>query len=206
MTCPLCETILEEKANEAFYKCQSCGAFVKDNIYYLNEFDEKDRYLTHNNDVNDLAYQNFTSPITNHILENFLPHHLGLDFGSGTGPVITKILSDNGYQVNLYDPFFAPFEANLKLKYDYIFSCEVFEHFYLPQFEIKRLTDLLKPDGHLLIMTHIFNRQKPFNDWYYIKDPTHVFIYTPKTFEYIAKTFGYQLEKITERFVCLVKL
>jgi SAM-dependent methyltransferase len=128
---------------------------------------------------------------------------LGLDFGSGTGPVITKQLLEKGYHVNLYDPYFAPFDDYLQHKYDYIFSCEVFEHFYNPQFEIKRLVNLLKPQGHLLIMTHVFNHQKPFNDWYYKNDPTHVFIYTPKTFDYIAKNFGLKALEIGERFVAM---
>lgn len=205
MTCTLCETNLEEKINKDYYHCSNCGAIVKDKSHYLNADEEKKRYLTHNNDVNDSRYQDFTSPITNHVLANFLPSQIGLDFGSGTGPVITKQLVEKGYQVNLYDPFFAPFEENLHQKYDFIFSCEVFEHFYQPKFEINRLTNLLKPDGQLLIMTHIFNHQKPFDQWYYKADPTHVFIYTPKTFDYIAKTFGLKLIEITERFVCLGK-
>ena len=31
-------------------------------------------------------------PITTYVLENFLPAHKGLDFGSGTGPVISSML------------------------------------------------------------------------------------------------------------------
>jgi SAM-dependent methyltransferase len=203
MTCPLCHTLLEVKKNEAYHDCQVCGSIVKDKAYYLSAADEKARYEEHNNDVFDLGYQKFTSPITNFILEHYNEKHLGLDFGSGTGPVITHQLLQKGFQINLYDPYFAPFENHLRLRYDYIFSCEVFEHFYQPNVEIKRLTALLKPGGRLIIMTHTFINQKTFNDWYYIKDPTHVFIYTPKSFDFIAKCFNYEIEKLTERFVVL---
>lgn len=206
MICTLCETPLTDQITDTFYHCSCCGAIVKDKRFYLSPEEEKARYELHVNDVNDLGYQQFTSPITNHILKHFTPQHLGLDFGSGTGPVITKQLLENGYQVNLYDPYFAPFDHHLLQNYDYIFSCEVFEHFYNPQFEIKRLINLLKPNGELLIMTHVFNHQKPFNDWYYKNDPTHVFIYTPKTFEYIAKTFGLKVLDIGERFVGMGKV
>jgi len=205
MTCTLCHVLLEDKLNDTYYTCRVCGSIVKDKKYYLSASEEKARYETHNNDVFDFGYQKFTSPITNFILDHYTPSHLGLDFGSGTGPVITHQLQQKGFEIKLYDPYFAPFDDHLKLSYDFIFSCEVFEHFYQPNFEITRLTNLLKPGGRLIIMTHSYINQKDFDQWYYIKDPTHVFIYTPKSFYFIAKTFNYNLEILTERLMVLQK-
>lgn len=201
MNCSLCDTVLVQKADEHYFICSSCGAYVKDQNDYLSAEEEKLRYEAHNNDVNDIHYQKFTSPITNAILNTFSPSHLGLDYGCGTGPVISKVLRDKGYQVNLYDPYFYPDSAYLLHQYDYIFSCEVFEHFQNPKKEIGKLVGLLKDGGHLLIMTHLFENQTDFSKWYYRNDPTHVFIYTKKTMQWIAEMFSLSIEKMGEREV-----
>jgi len=170
MICTLCNAILIHKKDTYYYDCTTCKAIVKDEKYYLPADEEKARYKAHNNDVNDTRYQHFTSPITNYIIEKFSPMHKGLDFGSGTGPVISSMLLKKAYDIVQYDPFFAPNQAVLTNTYDYIVSCEVFEHFYNPKQEIDRLVSLLKPNGVLLIMTLIYNNEIDFNSWHYRKE------------------------------------
>ncbi len=205
MNCTLCTTPLTQQADAVYFICTTCGAYVKNvDLYFSNE-QEKTHYEFHNNNVNDLGYQKFTSPITNYILENTKTTNLGLDFGCGKGPVITKQLIEKGYSINLYDPYFYPSLDYLNYSYKFIFSCEVFEHFYNPALEIDKLTKLLHLDGLLIVMTHIYNNQQPFENWYYRKDQTHVFIYTQKTVEYIAHKFGYAIELLTERLFVLKK-
>lgn len=206
MKCTLCDTELFETANEHYFICSTCGAFVKDEKYYLESKEEKERYKEHENDVDDERYQNFTSPITDAILKNHSAEQLGLDFGSGTGPVISSQLREKDYQVKLYDPFFHPSEDYLNYSYDYIFSCEVFEHFYAPKQEIEMLLQILKPEGLLYIMTHLYNFEIDFTDWYYKNDPTHVFIYTFRTIEFIAKKYRLEIEELSDRFIVLRKL
>lgn len=205
MNCTLCNTPLSIKTDEYYFSCLNCGAILKDKQFYISAEEEKKRYLLHLNDVNDLGYQKFTSPITNFILLHCKPSHLGLDYGSGTGPVITKCLQDKNFQVKLYDPYFYPDKDYLNYTYDYIFSCEVFEHFYKPKQEIEKLLNLLKNNAYFLIMTHIFNRKTSFEDWYYRKDPTHVFIYTKETIEYIARQYALKIIEQTERLVVFQK-
>lgn len=205
MLCTLCETPLFNKIDEFYFSCNECYALVKNSQFYITYQEEKERYETHNNDVNDVRYQQFTSPITSFILKNYTQNHLGLDYGCGTGPVISKQLHNNGFRVQLYDPFFYPDEGYLNFKYDYIFSCEVFEHFYQPKLEIEKLLSLLKPEGRLLIMTHQFDGAIDFTKWYYRKDPTHVFIFTKKTFEYIAKKYQLTIENQDNRLIILKK-
>lgn len=205
MICTLCDSKLVRKKDEYYYDCDTCKAIVKDQRYYLTPEEEKERYETHNNDVNDVRYQNFTSPITHYVLDHFSPEHSGLDFGSGTGPVISSELLKRGYDIVQYDPFFAPNENVLKNRYDYIVSCEVFEHFYKPKEEIDHLTSILKTDGVLLIMTLLYNDQIDFNTWFYRKDPTHVFIYRKETIEYLAANKGFGIEILTDRLIVLRK-
>jgi SAM-dependent methyltransferase len=189
-----------------YFVCDTCGAYVMDKKHYLSSREEKERYEEHNNDVNDAGYQNFTSPITNAILENHTKEQLGLDYGCGTGPVISKQLEAKGYEVKLYDPYFYPNQDNLNHQFDYIFSCEVFEHFHHPKQEIEKLLRLLKPEGNLYIMTHLYNSEIDFLNWYYRKDPTHVFIYTLKTIEYIENSYCLTVEKLTDRLIIAKKM
>lgn len=205
MNCTLCNTPLVNQADKFYFICSTCGALVKNNKYYVTPEREKTRYEEHNNDVNDTRYQKFTSPITNTILEKFDPMHLGLDYGCGTGPVISKILIDKGYRIKLYDPFFYPDKSFLNHTYDYIFCCEVFEHFYNPKQEITKLLDLLKPNGYLIIMTHLYHKQIDFSTWYYRNDLTHVFIYTTKTIHFIAEKYNLGIEKLNEKVIVLKK-
>ncbi len=207
MNCTLCKNRLKTKADEFYFICDVCGAYIKDQHFYLNNFQEKGIYEKHENDVNDLGYQKFTSPITNAILEKFTPNHLGLDYGCGTGPVISKLLKEKEYRVELYDPYFYPNENYINYHYDYIFSCEVFEHFYNPKEELEKLLSILRPKGELLIMTLIFDSETDtnFKDWYYRKDPTHVFIYTKKTVQFIAATYNLKFEIQNNRLITFAK-
>ncbi|MBX3042324.1 MAG: class I SAM-dependent methyltransferase [Candidatus Kapabacteria bacterium] len=206
MICPLCKDRLSNLIDEFYYQCILCDSFVKESKYYLNQEEEVAYYKLHNNDVNDFGYRNFTSPVTNTVLEKFNSTHLGLDYGCGTGPVISKMLGDAGYKVILYDPFFFSNDDYLNHKYDYIFSCEVFEHFHQPAYEIEKLLNLLKPDGYLIIMTLLFDMSSDFKTWFYRNDPTHVFIYTKKTIHFIAKKYNLRIDKLEDRIIVLQKI
>ncbi len=205
MNCTLCNTPLNIKADDYYFICSTCGAYVKDKQYYLSLAREKSRYEEHNNDVNDSGYQEFTAPITETISESFDAAHLGLDYGCGSGPVISKVLSDKGYRVKLYDPYFYPDDDYVNHSYDYIFSCEAFEHFHNPKQEIEKLLGLLKPNGKLIIMTHLYDESKDFKTWYYRNDPTHIFIYTEKTARYLKEKYKLKIEKLNERLIVFKK-
>ncbi|MEW7280791.1 hypothetical protein ABW636_19550 [Aquimarina sp. 2201CG1-2-11] len=58
------------------------------------------------NDINDHAYQNFVSHRINGVLETYSSTHKGLDFGAGSGLVITHLLVNNGYDIVAYAPYF----------------------------------------------------------------------------------------------------
>ncbi|MFT5863262.1 MAG: SAM-dependent methyltransferase [Flavobacteriales bacterium] len=205
MICTLCSSILIKKKDVYYYDCGRCKAIVKDEKQYLPPAEEKALYQTHNNDVEDIRYQKFTMPITRYVLDTCLPTHKGLDFGSGTGPVISSMLKKKDYDIVPYDPFFAPDQEIFSTSYDYIVSCEVFEHFNNPKLEIDRLVSLLKPKGRLLIMTLLYNDQINFNTWHYRKDPTHIFMYRKETIEYIAKEQKLEILVLTDRFIALRK-
>ncbi len=194
LKCILClnETMLFKKIKEReFVQCTYCHSLMLTPESYVSLEKEKARYEEHNNDVMDQRYQAFVSPIVDEVLKDYHKTHLGLDFGSGTGPVITKLLRDKDYSVEIYDPFFANDQEKLKRTYDYIVSCEVIEHFHHPREEFQRLKSMLKPAGTLYLMTKLYEESINFDLWNYKNDPTHVFIYHKDALEYIKKTYGF---------------
>lgn len=205
MKCPLCLTDKNEKYSKDFFICKTCSGIYRDVDLYLNPEEEKKCYELHINDVNDKEYQKFVQPIVKHVLSNFDPSDYGLDFGSGPGPVTSKLLSDKGYSIFQYDPFFAYKPDLLNSRYNYIVSCEVIEHFFNPEVEFHRLYEMLKPGGQLVCMTHLYDEEVPFENWYYKNDPCHVFIYQAKTIEYISKKFGFENFEINNRLIVFQK-
>lgn len=186
--CPLCFesaelfTTIREKE---YYQCfECCGIFLSPQNY-LSLDDEKRRYLKHNNDINNVQYQKYALPIVELIKKHFNKTHRGLDFGCGTGPVISKLLIDQGYNIKQYDPFFFDHPELLKSSYDYIVCCEVIEHFKNPAKEFKMLRSMLKPGGKLICKTEKYSPEIDFKNWYYKNDATHVFFYQEKTFDWI---------------------
>jgi SAM-dependent methyltransferase len=202
--CPLChseETQLFYQKIKSFYQCQQCFGIFMDKNQRLTSADELNRYNIHQNDVHDLKYQNFVSPITSAIIRDFNTSHQGLDFGAGPGPVVTKVLRDHDYKVAMYDPFYHSHPKVLDAKYDYIACCEVIEHFYNPDNEFLRLKNLLRSNGKLYCMTYLYHDDINFDAWYYKNDPTHVFIYRAETIEWIKNHFGFSSVTIDHRLI-----
>ncbi len=202
--CPLCSgtsTIFYQKNKQLFYKCDNCFGIFLDKSLRPNRNDELLRYKEHNNDINDKRYQKFVLPITSSIIKDFTKNNKGLDFGAGTGPVISKVLKDNNFSIEQYDPFFHNYPDLLNKKYDYIACCEVIEHFYNPGKEFKLLKKLLLQNGILYCMTDIYNENINFDNWYYKNDPTHVFIYHKKTIDWIKENFGFNKTTIKGRLI-----
>jgi len=210
MNCPLCHTnnniFFLKQEHHVFYCCKICDAKYRDISNYITAKAEKERYKLHNNDVDDKSYQNFVSPIVNYITANFDSNlSIGIDFGAGTGPVITKLLEEKNYTISVYDPFFHPNKSVLEKKYDYIVCCEVIEHFKSPKKEFVLLKKLLKSKGKIVCMTHLYENSINFKNWYYKNDPTHIFIYTKKTIGWIKENFGFSKLEINNRLIVFDK-
>ncbi len=75
----------------------------------LDEEGEKERYDKHVNDISDAGYCSFLDkaliPLIDH--HDWKGKH-GLDYGSGPLPNVQRIMKDRGYEMNIYDPFYAP--------------------------------------------------------------------------------------------------
>jgi hypothetical protein len=164
---------------------------------------ERARYDTHRNDPGDAGYRRFLDRLALPLLERMPPPARGLDYGSGPGPTLSVMLEERGYDVAMYDPFYAPDVGVLRAAYDFITCTETAEHFFDPGAEFSRLTALLKPGGFLAVMTELLHDDVEFGTWWYVRDLTHVCFYRPRTFEWIAERHGLELETVSRSVVFL---
>ncbi|WP_298312189.1 class I SAM-dependent methyltransferase [uncultured Aquimarina sp.] len=208
MNCALCGSRVSEFSvvhKRAYHHCANCDAISLHHSYFLSNDKERKRYEIHNNDVTDPGYQNFVSPIVNAIIKDYDKSHKGLDFGSGSDPVITTMLRHQGYAISTYDPFFDPNSRVLQSTYNYIACCEVMEHFYHPNKEFKLLHSLLKDKGRLYCKTYLYDESIDFDSWWYKNDLTHVFFYTKKTLNWIKDYYGFSEVIISEKLIIFQK-
>lgn len=206
--CPLCDqksnTFFQDPLHH-FFMCDQCGGIFRDRDQFLTKTAEKKRYLHHISSMEDTGYYQFISPIIDEVVSSFPIDSLGLDFGCGHTPVLSRHLSNEGFNMVEYDPIFFNDKSALKNNYNFIVACEVVEHFYNPFDEFKRLHDLLKSEGRLVCKTHPFEKKIDFASWYYKNDPSHVFIYQRKTFEWIKEFLGFKNVKINGRTIIFSK-
>ncbi len=181
--------------------CEECNGIFRSKEILPSADMEKARYEQHRNDINDIGYQKFVSPISDAVFKLFKPHHKGLDFGAGPGPVVSQMLKSKGYNIKQYDPFFHNQPQLLNEKYEYIVCCEVMEHFHNPGNEFRLLKKLLQSGGSIFCMTNIYSDDIDFDKWYYKNDFTHVFIYQKKTLSWIKDHIGFSDLKIDNRLI-----
>jgi len=154
---------------------------------HLSAAEERAQYDLHENDPADLAYRKFLSRLFEPMCARVPVPATGLDFGSGPGPTLSVMFEEAGYDMAIYDPFFAPDTGVLGRQYDFITATEVVEHLHRPGWELARLVGLLEPAGYLGVMTKRVIDAAAFSTWHYKDDPTHVCFFSTATFEWLAE-------------------
>lgn len=210
MNCVVCETTQLQRLahsvdSRVYFQCQHCEAIFLDPSLRLSAADEKKRYLEHNNNIEDPAYQKFVMPIVEIVKERFEAPSRGLDFGSGTGPVLSFLLKKSGYEMSEYDVFFNPDADIFSQKFDFIVSCEVAEHLFKPRQEFERLASMIRPGGLLILQTQMWQGEDIF-EWYYSRDPSHIVFFNPTSFRWLQTHLGMtKLELRSSRLIVLEK-
>ena len=165
----------------------------------LSPAEEHQRYKTHNNDIHDPRYQNFVKPLYEQIKQKFSQGHLGLDYGCGDGPVLSHLLTLDGYNVKLFDPFFKNDVEVFEFKYDFVYATEVIEHMFSPLEDFKKIKELIQPNGAFAVMTEFVDSQINFETWYYKNDPTHVCFFSEKSCHWVANHLKFKKFERTEK-------
>ena len=191
MSCIICHSsqieIFAEINTKTYWKCHTCLGAYLDKAHFLSEADEYTHYCTHENNIDDPLYRAFLSRLIIPLKQRIQKHTNGLDYGCGPGPALAAILQEEGYFMNKYDPYFFPDASLLDKKFDFITCSETAEHFSNPHREFSQFGEMLSPKGILGIMTSFIPSDEAFENWYYLRDPTHVVFYCETTFKTIAK-------------------
>jgi len=208
MNCLICgaksiKLILEEE-NRVYWRCEFCLFISLDNKFRLSPSEEKYRYEQHNNNIHDENYRLFLSKLFKPLKDKLKIEAKGLDFGCGPGPALAEMFKEEGFRMDLYDPFFFNNSIVFNRAYDFITCTEAIEHFFEPIKEFKKIDALLIKKGFVGVMTNFLSDEKDFSQWYYRKDPTHVAFYSPKTLEVIASMMNWTYE-IPEKDVVIFK-
>ena len=209
MPCPLCESkeIVDYYSNKRrdFLTCGFCNLVFVPNKFHLTPDEELKRYELHQNNPEDEGYKEFLSRLAIPLQKRLKAKSNGLDFGSGPGPTLSKMLEDKGHTVEIYDYFYANDKEVLRKRFDFITATEVFEHLRNPGQEIKMLWELLNPGGILGIMTKLAIDQQAFPKWHYITDRTHICFFSEKTFMWLSNKLKARLEFIGSDVIMLTK-
>ena len=196
--CPVCEqSVLEpfrEVEQKRYLRCGNCHATIMAPETRLTADEERAVYQLHNNDPDDASYRRFLSKLAAPMIARLPEGAAGLDFGCGPGPALARIFEEAGFSVALYDLYFYPESSVFEQRYDFITCTEVVEHLFEPAKVFAQFDRLLKPGGHLGVMTCFQTDDDRFDNWHYRRDPTHVVFYREDTFEWLANRYGWQLE------------
>ena len=124
MTCGLCESTdtslfyRDEKRKWDYFQCHNCELVFRDPETYLPHDEEKKRYQTHNNSMQNQGYVDFLTPVVKTLIPHLKAGSEGLDFGSGPGPILDKLFAEEDLSVKNYDPYF---DGNVCSRmYDYV--------------------------------------------------------------------------------------
>lgn len=179
-------------ASKYFY-CNHCEFVSKDETMRVTPDEAFKIYNTQKNSIDD---QRYVASFHKFLKEAVFPFSNslknGLDFGSGPNPVLSQILTrDYGYDMDVYDLYYAPDRLNIDKKYDLVTSTEVAEHIPEPLNYFRQMKSLLTDTGTLAIMTQFHqNNALHFSDWHYARDKSHMSFYTEKTMKIIAQKVG----------------
>jgi SAM-dependent methyltransferase len=195
--CPLCNTAdaqcFYRDRHRGYFQCPGCELVFVPPAQFLSLQQEKAHYDLHENSPDDPDYRRFLSRVYAPMQQRIRPGSCGLDFGSGPGPTLSRMFTEAGHVMSIYDPFYASDPSALKTQYDFITATEVVEHLHNPVRDLNKLWSCLKPGGTLGIMTKLVLNQEAFMRWHYKNDPTHVCFFSHTSFVWLGAQWQAEL-------------
>lgn len=212
LNCRLCNTEANfvfnnkvlNKLDINYYRCPQCESLQTEKPYWLEE-----AYSRSNLCEDDLgaAYRTLKNQEKVFFLGKLLNIQKALDWGAGDG-LLCRLLRD--YELNFFssDKYsFPKYSSKFVIKdynnLDLIVSFEVFEHMSEPNQEIDFL--FKKNSNSIFISTLFYNNNK--KDWHYLHPESgmHVFFYSKKSLEMIAKKYNYEVRFFDKQYALFYK-
>lgn len=210
INCKLCfgnsiDAIEDKQMQNTYYLCKNCDFIFSSNLPTIEQ--EKNQYSHHNNSLKNIGYVEMLEKfIDTAIIPYSNTSKNVLDYGSGPEPVLSYLLKNRGFNVQIYDPIYAKDELFKYKKFSVIVSTEVFEHLHSPHETIKKLVEILK-DNAILSFQTMFHPEdnKKFLNWWYRRDPTHVGFFSHKTVEKMQDIFKLTLLKFDDKNIAVFR-
>ncbi|MCA1797814.1 MAG: class I SAM-dependent methyltransferase [Geobacteraceae bacterium] len=221
--CPLCRTSgtefffhdtkprrrrrrsLRRKNPREYRRCIHCDLVYVTSVYLPDAATEKRIYDEHRNSPADQGYRRFLGRLFEPLVERLAPAATGLDFGCGPGPTLSVMFGEQGMDMQVYDPYYAPDTSVLHESYPFVTCTEVLEHLHHPASTLEKLWSLVAPGGLLGIMTSMRPGVEDFDTWKYKNDPTHVCFYSTATMAWLAQRWNAELEYVAHDAMILTR-
>lgn len=190
--CKCCKSQIKSQfcvKNKMYHYCDFCKSVFLDNEFLLSEQNQLDRYLLHNNTLENIGYKKYLQKFLDEVMSVAeLKNHFYLDYGSGPNPCLVELVKEkypNFSSIEGWDLYFTKDFSPKENFYSLITCLEVAEHFENPEESFKHINSLLKKGGFLAIQTQLFvsesefeKTEKKFATWWYKEDTTHVTFYS----------------------------
>ncbi len=194
MKCPLCKksdtVFFHKERRRSYQKCNTCHLVFVPKEYFPSPREEMERYQLHQNDLKNEGYVHFLKTFITPLKKRLPPGSKGLDFGSGPVPALSTLLIEEGFKMEIFDPFFCNRPSALQIRYDFLTCVETAEHFFQPFKEWMLIFELVKPGGWIGVKTEMITEKTDFSSWHYKSDKTHVCFYSVPTFEWIGRKYN----------------
>ena len=195
--CPLCQssdiTPFHSDKRRQYLRCRRCFLVHVPQSFHVSVEREKQEYDKHDNSEEHAGYRRFLSRVSEPLTALLPQNSQGLDFGCGPGPVLSSLIQDKGFFVEIYDPLYFPFTPVLRRKYDFVTATEVLEHLRQPRHTLNQVFQCLKPGGYFAVMTKLVTDQSAFARWHYINDPTHIIFFSQPTYQWLCQHLALQI-------------
>lgn len=178
-----------------FYECRECGSLQSEEPYWLEESYSDGRRVL---DTSAALRAQKLQALTWFVAKSFGldASHPVLDWGAGDG-LFVRMLRDAGLDAHHWDPYSenlyaAGFEGDRESRYAMITAYEVWEHLPNPGEELAKIF-AIGPRIHMAT-TGLYTGQGP--EWDYLNPLTgrHVFFYSRRAVDRLARDAGYQVE------------
>jgi SAM-dependent methyltransferase len=209
--CKICsadtESVTDNRSARIDYFCRKCGFIFIDAGCIVSPAEEKARYSTHNNTMENQGYVDMFRDFIGQAVRPYRKRlNTALDFGCGPGPVLAELLQEEGLAVDRYDPYFFPEKVYQGRKYDLVTGTEVFEHLREPLAAMELIAGCLNPGGILAVMTYFHPAEvAAFRNWWYRRDCVHISFYTPETFKVLAGQTGFRMLFNDGKKICVLE-